>query len=233
MSPVEALLPDGRKVPLAIVHNPRARRYILRLRPDGSARLTVPRRGSIAAARRFADRQKAWLQRQLRRLSAHPVRPREWTLGSDVLFRGESVRIEAHPDSAHELVRLASESIPVDRRAGADLRPFIENHLRALAMGELPARTLDFAARQRLAVRRVVVRNQKTRWGSCSPRGVISLNWRLVQTPPFVRDYVIWHELMHLRQMNHSQKFWREVRIVCPDSPSARRWLRENPGLLR
>jgi hypothetical protein len=59
------------------------------------------------------------------------------------------------------------------------------------------------------------------------------LNWRLIQTPPHVRDYIILHELMHLRQMNHSEKFWREVEQVCPGHIAAKRWLKENPGLLR
>jgi len=77
------------------------------------------------------------------------------------------------------------------------------------------------------------VRNQRTRWGSCSRRGVISLNWRLIQLPAFVSDYVVLHELMHRRQLNHSDKFWREVEQVCPDYRSAERWLKQHSGLLR
>jgi predicted metal-dependent hydrolase len=72
------------------------------------------------------------------------------------------------------------------------------------------------------------VRNQRTRWGSCSPRGVVSLNWRLVQVPEAVRDYVILHELAHRRHMNHSERFWDEVRRLCPDFEVSERWLREN-----
>ena len=68
-----------------------------------------------------------------------------------------------------------------------------------------------------LTVSKVSVRNQKWRWGSCSRRGHICLNWRLVETPAWVRDYVMIHELMHLRQMNHSRKFWKLVAQACPD----------------
>ena len=70
------------------------------------------------------------------------------------------------------------------------------------------------------------VRNQRSRWGSCSVNGTISLNWRLVQTPEFVRDYIIYHELMHLREMNHSARFWARVEEVCPPWREAEHWLK-------
>jgi hypothetical protein len=113
------------------------------------------------------------------------------------------------------------------------LRPAIQQHLWRLAAQELAERTLDLAALHQLSVCRVTVRNQRSRWGSCSRRGTISLNWRLIQTPPSVRDYLILHELMHLREMNHSHRFWREVERVCPDYAAAERWLKQHASLLR
>jgi len=77
------------------------------------------------------------------------------------------------------------------------------------------------------------VRSQKSRWGSCSRRGTISLNWRLIQTPDFVRDYIILHELAHLREMNHSPRFWRAVIEFCPGYRDAERWLRAHSDILR
>ena len=225
------LLLNGREVPLLFVHNPRARRYVLRVRPDGSARLTVPRRGSIVGARQFAERHKAWLQRQLHYFSERPARSTEWTVGTEILFRGIPVKIQADAIGLPGSIRFATESLRV-ADPSANLRPPVERHLRALATAELPARTLEFASHHRLSVRRVTVRNQKSRWGSCSPRGAISLNWRLIQTPPFVCDYIILHELMHLRQMNHSERFWREVQSVCPGYGAAKRWLTDHPRLL-
>lgn len=220
---------NGREVPLAIVRSRRARRYILRVRSDGIARLTIPRSGSAVEARRFAERQTIWVERQLQYFANHPIRPREWLVGMEILFRGEPVTIEITGSGG---IQLGSESIVV-ADAAADLRPAIEKHLRALAANELPALVFAFAAQHQLAVSRVTVRGQRSRWGSCSHRGVISLNWRLIQTPPFVRDYVILHELMHLRQMNHSHRFWQEVEKVCPNYQNARRWLKQHPGLLK
>jgi predicted metal-dependent hydrolase len=92
---------------------------------------------------------------------------------------------------------------------------------------------VELAAPHALPVRRVTVRNQRSRWGSCSRRGTISLNWRLVQAPPFVRDYLIFHELAHLREMNHSTRFWQTVAGLCPDYQLAERWLKSHGRQLR
>jgi predicted metal-dependent hydrolase len=227
--PAQTLSVNGREIPVALIRSRRARRYVLRLRADGLARLTIPRNGSISEAWQFAQRHSGWLERQLKQLSTRPTRPKEWFVGTEILFRGEWLKIEA--DAQEKMVRFGAETLLVADVA-ADLRPAIEKYLRKLATRELPARTQEFAALHRLIVRRVSIRAQKSRWGSCSSSGVISLNWRLVQTPPFVRDYIILHELMHLRQMNHSARFWNEVERVCPEYRKAKLWLKQNPDLL-
>jgi predicted metal-dependent hydrolase len=231
-SPVVHLSVGPQKLPLLMVRNPRARRYLLRLRPDGTARVTIPRGGSPAAARQFVERHAAWLEREFQRLQAQPRKPAAWNIGTEILLHGDAVRIEAGLNREAETVRFGSESVQVPDPA-TDLRPAIEGHLRQLAVRELPPRVLELATRHGLTVRRVTVRSQKSRWGSCSRRGTISLNWRLIQTPAFVSDYICLHELMHLRQMNHSPGFWREMERVCPDYPRAERWLKEHSGLLR
>ena len=102
-----------------------------------------------------------------------------------------------------------------------------------LAAKELPPRVLEHAVAHQLPVRRIAVRNQRSRWGSRSRHGTISLNWRLIQAPPFVRDYLILHELAHLREMNHSARFWREVERVCPSYETAERWLKQHSSMFR
>jgi predicted metal-dependent hydrolase len=225
----ESLAIGERIVPLLFVVNPRARRYILRMRPDGTARVTIPRRGSLRAARDFAKRNINWLSHQLQRLAAKPARDVAWTIDSEILFRGHVVKIVSGLDGA--TVIFADQTVPI---AGAqNLRPTIERHMRALAAVELPPKVFQFAQQHCLPVHRVNVRNQKSRWGSCSRRGMISLNWRLIQAPCFVSDYIVLHELMHLREMNHSPKFWREVQRVCPTFREAECWLKQNATLLR
>jgi predicted metal-dependent hydrolase len=225
------LVAGTRRVRLCFVRNRRARRYILRLRPDGAARVTVPRAGSLAEAHRFAARNVAWLEKQLLRHAQRPDRPQTWQAGTEVFFRGERVRLEPGANGQAGLIHLGSETIPVADPA-ADLRPPVERHLRRLAAGELPPRVLELATLHQLPVRRVTVRNQRSRWGSCSRRGTISLNWRLVQTPPSVRDYLVLHELAHLREMNHSRRFWNEVARLCPGYRDAERWLKQHSHLL-
>ena len=216
---------------LRFVRNRRARRYILRLRPDGTARVTVPRGGALVEAKRFAERNVAWLEKQLLRQALRPLRPRTWPAGTETLFRGERVRLEADANGAAGMVRFGNEAVPI-ADANGDLRPAVERHLRQLAARELPPRVLELAALHNLPARRVTVRNQRSRWGSCSRRGTISLNWRLVQTPGFVRDYIVLHELAHLKEMNHSRRFWDEVARLCPDFPEAERWLKQHSSLL-
>jgi predicted metal-dependent hydrolase len=103
---------------------------------------------------------------------------------------------------------------------------------RQRAETELPPRLLALAASFGLAVVKVTVRNQRTRWGSCGRDGHITLNWRLVLMPEQVRDYVLIHELMHLRRLDHSPEYWRLVADACPGYREARQWLRAHgPGL--
>ena len=111
---------------------------------------------------------------------------------------------------------------------------FEDRHaLRTRARAELPARLFELAVEHGLTVTRVSIRNQKTRWGSCGRDGHISLNWRLVLMPAEVRDYVLVHELMHLRRLDHSRAYWRLVAAACPGYREARQWLRTNGPSLR
>lgn len=222
---------DGCRVQLRLVRNLRARRYVLRLRPDGTARVTIPRHGSVAEARRFVERNREWLAQQLKRLATLPKRSRALQVGQEILFRGELVKLEAVAEGAKSAIQFSNVRVPVPDTS-ADVRPRVEKSLWKLAAHELAPRVFELAAFHLLTVKRVTVRNQKSRWGSCSRRGTISLNWRLIQTPASVRDYIILHELMHLREMNHSARFWREVESVCPDYELAERWLKQHSALL-
>jgi predicted metal-dependent hydrolase len=202
----------------------RARRYILRVRTDGSLRVTIPRGGSRAEAARFLARQEAWVERERARLRSADVAP-QWSDGSAMLLRGERVVIRVVAAGEARMVRFGPRSVRL--AAGAvDLRPAIEADLRALAREELGRRLHALAAEHGLTVARFTIRNQRSRWGSCSRTGAIALNYRLIQMPDAVSDYVLLHELMHLRQPNHSRRFWRLVEEVCPEFRAAERWLK-------
>jgi predicted metal-dependent hydrolase len=177
-------LPGDEPPRIDFIRHPRARRYVIRVRDDGSVRVTIPRGGSKREARTFAERERAWIERE----------------------------------TARQKARGAPEPALAD----------VERECRAVAKRELPSRLLELAREHGLSVARVSVRNQRWRWGSCSRAGHICLNWRLVRMPAAIRDYVIIHELMHLKRMDHSPKFWHLVAQACPGYQDARRWLREH-----
>jgi len=217
------------QISVALVKNSRARRYVLRLLPDGSARVTIPRGGSVEEAASFARRHTVWIERALDRRMSQPVRPAEWFLGTEIFLKGELVRIEA---DGGQSVRFGVERLSVSD-SSKDLRTEISHHLWRLAGKEIPPVVMDISAVHQLRVQRISIRNQRSRWGSCSVRGTVSLNWRLIQAPPDVLRYVVIHELMHLKQMNHSRKFWQLVEQAFPAYGTAEKWLKEHASLLR
>ena len=222
-----AVAPGG----VVFERSPRAHRYRLTVRRDGMAVATIPARGSEREALRFVEQHRDWLERARERLSRRPRGADIWTVGTRVLWRGELTEIRVAVAGERPQVCLAADVFRVPRPDG-DLKATLEAHFARRARVELPARTWELAAVTSSAVKHVTVRNQRSRWGSCSANGTISLNWRLVQTPESVRDYIIYHELMHLREMNHSARFWARVAEVCPGWEDAERWLKRNGSLL-
>jgi len=219
--------PEG----LVLVRSARARTYRLTLRRDGVAQVTVPLRGSEREALAFAEQHRDWLARARARQARRPKPTEYWTVGTPVLWRGEMTEIRIAAADDRPRVCLAADVFPVPALDG-DLRAVLEAQFARRARIELPARTWELAAETGSDVKHVTVRNQRSRWGSCSAGGTISLNWRLVQTPDSVRDYIIYHELMHLREMNHSDRFWRRVAEVCTWWRDAERWLKRNGSLV-
>lgn len=209
--------------PVEFVRVRRARRYILRVRPDGTLRVTIPRGGSRAEAVAFLRRHGAWVARERARVRRERA-PVTWTHGSPIMLDGvhHTIRIE-HRD-ARPVACYAGRSVPV--RSASDVRAELEEDLRQLARERLEPRLLELAGDYGLQVTKVTIRNQRSRWGSCSQSGAIALNFRLVQMPPDVSDYVLIHELMHLKQQNHGRKFWALVARACPGFREAERWLR-------
>lgn len=170
---------------------------MIRVQDDGTVRVTVPRWGSKREAREFAERERAWIEKQ-QRIRRKGQERQDGRDGQD----GENTEERRKKIAA----------------------------LRERAARELPPRLMELAVRHGFApdaITKISVRNQKWRWGSCSRAGHICLNWRLVTAPPEVRDYVLIHELMHLRRMDHSPKFWRLVAQACPDYKALRKQLRE------
>jgi predicted metal-dependent hydrolase len=202
----------------------RARRYIMRFRPDGALRITIPRGGSRAEAVRFAERHLAWAVRQRARLRERNVDDAPWKHGTAILLDGVPQPIEIERQADGVSIRLG----PISTVAGADgdVRKPLQTAMRAAAQRTLPGELLEIAAAHGLTVRRVTIRDQRSRWGSCSRTGAIALNYRLIQMPPGVRRYILVHELAHLVHPNHSRRFWRFVESLDPAYRESERWLK-------
>ena len=197
-------------IALRVLRSARARRYLLRLDLDGVARLVIPRWGSRAEAMRFLERSRDWLQRRHGQWLVHRRERKLWLDGAELLFRGEPVRLRVEADLLGASLFFAGEVLRGVAPA-EDYRPVIQVHWRVLAERELPLRTRELAAAHGIAIKRITIRAQKTRWGSCSSRGTISLNWRLIQAPPFVRR-LSHHPRAHAPPADEPQRALLETR---------------------
>jgi len=211
-------------VAVALRRHPRARNYTLRVgSPAGSPVLTMPARGSLAEARAFLDRHAGWLVRQMGKLpEALPI-----VDGATIPLRGVPHFIRHTPHRRGTVTAMANGEGPVLLVAGQVeyLRRRVVDFLKREARRDLERTVMRHAMMLGVRVKAIRLRDQSSRWGSCSSTGTLSFSWRLVMAPPFVLDYLAAHEVAHLHEMNHSPRFWHLVESVCPETRQARAWL--------
>lgn len=217
--PAREVVVDGRVFPIDVRRHRWARRYLLRLTEDARLRLTVPERASIAGGLAFVHAEQAWIAQEWARVQSRV----QWANGTTIWWRGERVALVVRDD----VVICADQAFTVTGGT-RDIRGELRQHFRRVATTELVPRCQALGAEHALVPARVSVRDQRSRWGACSSRWAITLNWRLVQMPPFVADYVILHELAHIEHPNHSRRFWRKVAAICVTWREAERWLRRH-----
>jgi predicted metal-dependent hydrolase len=217
---------DGSVYPVRLRRHRQARRYTLRIQATTrEVILTIPPRGTVKEASAFAQKHGGWIAARLGRL------PQAAPFADGVLLplRGVPHRIthrggtrgtvwaEVAADGDEPLLCVAGRAPHIDRRIG--------DFLRREAKQDLQTASRRYADELGLAFQRVTVRDQSSRWGSCSTTGVLSFSWRLILAPSEVLDYLAAHEVAHLIEMNHSPKFWRLVQRICPDHERAKAWL--------
>lgn len=218
----------GEDLPVTLLRSSRAR--CVSLRVDAARRrivLTAPLRLSRAAALGFAEVQAGWIASRLKRL---PDR-RPFVDGAEVPLFGASHRIRHRPE-ARGTVWLEADEIHVAGRP-EHLPRRLRDWLAAELRRRLTALVLAKASRVERQVKRVTVRDSRSRWGSCGPDGGLSFSWRLVFAPPEVLDYLAAHEVAHLVHMNHGPRFWALARQLAAgpiEGPQA--WLRKNGEIL-
>jgi predicted metal-dependent hydrolase len=215
---------DGAVYCVALRRHRQARRYTLRVQAaTRSIILTMPVRGSVREAKAFAERSGAWIAARLKRLpQAIPFAD-----GLMLPLRGVPHKVVHRPGARGTVWTEAGDNDPIICVAGGrvHLARRIRDFLKHEAKRDLDAASRRHAALLGVKVKRVSVRDQTSRWGSCTAAGVLSYSWRLILAPPHVLDYLAAHEVAHLVEMNHSARFWRVVERICPDWQRAKGWL--------
>jgi len=222
---VPDLLAPGETAELRVRRNPRARRISLRVdAADSTIALTVPWRTSVEEGLRFARGQSDWLRM---RLAAVPARV-EFADGSPFEFLGTLVTVR-HAPSGH--TRLADGVLHVSGAPEFVARR-VRDWLKAQARTVVGEKAHALARTTGRRVKKIRIRDTRTRWGSAAADGTLAFSWRLVLAPSDVLDYVVAHEVAHLTHMDHSPAFWALVANLCPGHAAPRAWLAANGAKL-
>lgn len=207
----------------------RAKRLTLRVEADGSVVVTTPTRTPKLVAAKFVNQNIQWISAQQQR---HESKPKPITDDSIQLF-GISYQKKLEYSADKPIgVRIYNESLilnPTDSRAGEWGRSenkLLKEYLKATAERYIAPRTGQLSAVMEIDYNAISLKEQKTRWGSCSSKGNLNFNWRLVHYEPKIIDYVIIHELAHRKHMNHSKQFWDFVKRFDPEYSKHRGFLK-------
>jgi predicted metal-dependent hydrolase len=214
---------EGRNVRIAFKRNARCKRMIIRVAKDGSGlAMTLPKRTSQAEALRFAHASKSWIAKNI----SDRMPALAFSDGVVIPLRGETYEILCS-GGRRGLVQLnqidGTITVPGD---AAHVNRRLTDWLKQQALKDLTQASEYYAHAMGVEYSAISIRDQSSRWGSCSAARALSYSWRLILAPRFVLDYVAAHEVAHIREMNHGPRFWRLVLTHCKQAKEARDWLR-------
>lgn len=227
----QSLEVSGVSVPVVLKHSSRARRFILRMnkRSDG-VQLTVPAGARLEDAMAFARDHVDWVEQRVSQSCAFTP----FADGAVVPFRGVDHTIVHAPGRRGTVIASDLDGRPtLNVGGGAEHLPRrLQDWFKGEARRTLTAIVPGYARQLDVKPGKISIRDQTSRWGSCSSAGALSFSWRLVLAPEDVLDYVAAHEVAHLVEMNHSAAFWAHVHRICPHSRTAMAWLKKNGARL-
>ncbi|WP_311276239.1 SprT family zinc-dependent metalloprotease [Methylobacterium sp. WCS2018Hpa-22] len=225
------ILHEGVKFRVVLRRRPTARRLTLRVSSaTGEVVMTLPARTSLAVARTFAVSHGGWIAMRLAKVPDRVA----FEAGAELPLRGVPHRILHRSERSGVTLVTEAENGPalsvaceaphLPRR----VRDFLEREVRK----DLARSVSYYTEKLGQGPKRITVRDTRSRWGSCTARGELNFSWRLILAPPLVLDYLVAHEMAHLREMNHSSRFWSLVGSLCPHVEEAERWLKRNGASL-
>lgn len=216
-------------VPVKVRHSPRAKRLRLNSTEFGII-LTVPPRAKQKVAENFIKSSTDWIDEAVRQMKVL----KSLFDYANIRFEGKKLPIVQSDGPLAKKVEFQPHQILADAPTPLLRRKLVEAALRRMARKVLAARTEHFSQIMGVKPTKIRIADQRTRWGSCSTLGTISYNWRLIMTPPDVLDYIVIHELAHLKHMDHSPEFWDFVKLHRPNYREQEQWLDEiGPALVR
>ena len=216
---------NNQTVSYTLRRSPKALYLRLQIAPEG-LNVVIPQRCSLKQLAAFMERKGTWILKHLERQKQKglPV-IKDPQIGDDIPYLGKKVQLCAGTMSC--AFKLDSNKLLADPSLNsAKLKPALKSWYISQAKEVLSLKALNFADQMNVKFSSLTVRGARTRWGSCSPKGDLSFTWRLIMAPEAVIDYVVIHELSHIKQLNHSPKFWAVVSQYYPEWRIYRKWLR-------
>jgi predicted metal-dependent hydrolase len=190
---------------------------------------------SIAAIETMIGQHTDWVQKKLGEWEHRKIVPQQWATGVTISYIGESLTLMVEPGHARANVERAMSHLFVKVKTGAaeEIEKAVITWMKKQALPHFAQRAFLFARLHQLTPPHVMLSSANNRWGSCNSRREIRFAWRLIKAPPALIDYVVCHELAHLRHMNHSASFWAEVKRMCPEYETLKKELDKNDHAYR
>ncbi|WP_373974315.1 M48 family metallopeptidase [Chitinibacter sp. SCUT-21] len=215
---------DSGTIPYVVQRSARRRSIGLKIDATGLT-IILPQRAPLSEAERVIRLKQNWIQAKLAEREARPASPMVPSLqwGTEVWWMGQTRIVQSALRS-----KLSNEHLYLCAASETKISLALARFYQAAARPYFAERIAYWSERMNLYPKQVALSSARTRWGSCTSKGVVRLNWRLMQAPASVIDYVVIHELAHLAQMNHSPRFWALVTAVCPNWKTERAWLKQH-----
>ena len=198
---------------------------------DGVVQAIVPDQLSDARVEGLIQKRIPWIRRKLREQSQAVLpKPKEYVSGESFTYLGRNYRLKVLRGNDQE-VKLKGGYLEVGvskKPKEGDIRNALVEWYEEHALNRLTEKTNRYAGIMGVSPNSIVARDYKSRWGSCSSKGDVSYNWRIIIAPHHIVDYVVVHELCHLKHPNHSPAYWKSVKSEIPDYEVCRQWLKEH-----
>ena len=224
---------NGQTITYAVKRSLRAKRVRLEVRPQTGLTVVVPRSYNIGQLTGLLKSKERWISRNLARFSHFQSLPakKELRSGDTVPYLGRDLKLvkrENHDVACSVMLDGNKLAVSPGLFKNGILELALEQWYRTEATKLINERADKLSSQLGTSYKRIVIRGQKTRWGSCSRKKNLSFNWKLIMAPQPVLDYVIIHELVHLKEMNHSKRFWELVAQYCPGWREHKKWLKQH-----